>query len=127
MYKYVFDNRLLVFRAGMVMQLKEAVSADYIVSRDRKIMREVTAALKSKLSNGQLVLLGRGTQLPDSHLPVISFLVRAPSGNCFLHHNFVVALLNDLFGIQGRGGCACSGKYIPILYFLPQTLFRHAC
>ena len=98
------------------MQLKEAVGADYIVSHDRKITKEVTAALRSKLPNGQLVLLGRGTQSPDSHLPVISFLVRAPSGNCFLHHNFVVALLNDLFGIQGRGGCACSGNYIPKIY-----------
>ena len=29
----------------------------------------------------------------------------------FLHHNFVVALLNDLFGIQARGGCSCAGPY----------------
>ena len=28
-----------------------------------------------------------------------------------LHHNFVVALLNDLFGIQSRGGCSCAGPY----------------
>jgi selenocysteine lyase/cysteine desulfurase len=28
-----------------------------------------------------------------------------------LHHNFVVALLNDLFGIQARGGCACAGPF----------------
>ena len=25
--------------------------------------------------------------------------------------NFVVALLNDLFGIQSRGGCSCAGPY----------------
>jgi selenocysteine lyase/cysteine desulfurase len=29
----------------------------------------------------------------------------------YLHHNFVVAVLNDLFGIQSRGGCACAGPY----------------
>ena len=29
----------------------------------------------------------------------------------YLHHNFVVALLNDLFGIQARGGCSCAGPY----------------
>jgi hypothetical protein len=29
----------------------------------------------------------------------------------FVHHNFVVALLNDLFGIQSRGGCSCAGPY----------------
>jgi hypothetical protein len=28
-----------------------------------------------------------------------------------LHHNFVVALLDDLFGIQARGGCSCAGPY----------------
>ncbi|XP_021713517.1 uncharacterized protein LOC110681688 [Chenopodium quinoa] len=28
-----------------------------------------------------------------------------------LHGAFVVKLLNDLFGIQARGGCACAGPY----------------
>jgi hypothetical protein len=37
-------------------------------------------------------------------------VVRAPSGR-YLHHNFVVAVLNDLFGIQSRGGCSCAGPY----------------
>ena len=32
-------------------------------------------------------------------------------GHRYLHHNYVVALLNDLFGIQSRGGCSCAGPY----------------
>lgn len=28
-----------------------------------------------------------------------------------LHYNFVIALLNDIYGIQGRGGCSCAGPY----------------
>ena len=32
-------------------------------------------------------------------------------GDGYLHHNYVVALLNDLFGIQTRGGCSCAGPY----------------
>ncbi|CAI0405330.1 unnamed protein product [Linum tenue] len=28
-----------------------------------------------------------------------------------LHGPFVAVLLNDLFGIQARGGCACAGPY----------------
>jgi hypothetical protein len=28
-----------------------------------------------------------------------------------LHHNFVVTVLSDLFGIQARGGCSCAGPY----------------
>jgi len=43
-------------------------------------------------------------------LSIVSFVVRRPGGR-YLHHNFVVALLNDLFGIQSRGGCSCAGPY----------------
>jgi hypothetical protein len=28
-----------------------------------------------------------------------------------VHHNAIVAMLNDLFGIQARGGCSCAGPY----------------
>jgi hypothetical protein len=37
-------------------------------------------------------------------------VVKRPHG-LYLHHNFVVALLHDLFGIQSRGGCSCAGPY----------------
>ena len=39
----------------------------------------------------------------------MSFTVRHDGR--YLHHNFVVAVLNDLFGIQSRGGCSCAGPY----------------
>ena len=45
-------------------------------------------------------------------LPVCSFLVRGPRGaGRWLHHGFVTALLNDMFGVQARAGCACAGPY----------------
>ncbi|MNV78211.1 hypothetical protein D3C71_1716900 [compost metagenome] len=28
-----------------------------------------------------------------------------------MHYNLVVRLLNDVFGIQARGGCSCAGPY----------------
>jgi hypothetical protein len=37
-------------------------------------------------------------------------VVNRPGGR-YLHHNFVVALLSDLFGVQSRGGCSCAGPY----------------
>jgi len=43
------------------------------------------------------------------HLPVLSFLIRC--GPRFLHYNYVCAILNDVFGIQSRGGCQCAGPY----------------
>ena len=44
-----------------------------------------------------------------ARLSIVSFRIR--HGARFLHHNFVVAVLNDLFGIQARGGCSCAGPY----------------
>src|SRR5690606_3741072 len=41
---------------------------------------------------------------------IVSFVVRLADGR-YLHHNAVVAILNDLFGIQSRGGCSCAGPY----------------
>jgi hypothetical protein len=44
--------------------------------------------------------------------PLFSFLIRHEQSNLFLHPNFVTALLNDLFGIQTRPGCACAGPNV---------------
>lgn len=38
-----------------------------------------------------------------------------------LHHNFVSVLLNDLYGIQARGGCACAGPYAQDLLGINET------
>ncbi len=48
-----------------------------------------------------------GSQDPELRVPIFSFLVR--HHDRFLHHNFVGALLNDLFGVQSRTGCSCAG------------------
>ncbi len=56
-----------------------------------------------------LVLLDGKFSSSVKKLPIYSFLIRC--GNRFLHYNYVCALLNDLFGIQSRGGCQCAGPY----------------
>jgi len=91
-------------RAGLVFQLKAAVGARAMVERENQLVR---AAMASWSTNPAIEILG------DHHgdrLPIVSFVVRPP-GYRPLHHNFVVALLNDLFGIQCRGGCSCAGPY----------------
>ena len=55
-----------------------------------------------------LVLLDQ-QQSDAHHLPIFSFLIRC--GKRFLHFNYVCAILNDVFGIQSRGGCQCAGPY----------------
>ena len=42
----------------------------------------------------------------------------------YLHNNFVVTLLNDLFGIQARGGCSCAGPYMHRLLGVGPELSR---
>jgi hypothetical protein len=56
------------------------------------------------------------------HLPIFSFLIR--HGTRFLHHNFVCALLNDLFGVQSRGGCQCAGPFSQLLLGLTAASNR---
>ena len=91
-------------RAGLVFQLKEAVGADAIREREERLHPRDRGR---GAHNPNIEILGN----PDAErLSIVSFVVRQPGGR-HLHHNFVVALLNDLFGIQSRGGCSCAGPY----------------
>ncbi|NQV46847.1 MAG: aminotransferase class V-fold PLP-dependent enzyme [Rhodospirillaceae bacterium] len=90
-------------RAGLVFQLKDTVGIDLIEEREEFFVRR---ALKSWVANPDIHVLGN----PDlPRLSIISFVIRRGKQN--LHHDFVVAVLNDLFGIQSRGGCSCAGPY----------------
>ena len=64
-------------------------------------------AIEAWSSVPEIEVLGN---LDAERLSILSFVVRRPGGR-YLHHNVVVALLNDLFGIQARGGCSCAGPY----------------
>jgi selenocysteine lyase/cysteine desulfurase len=91
-------------RAGLVFQLKQAVGTDVIRAHEEYFLRR---AIESWRTNPNIEILGN---LTADRLSIVSFVVRR-SGGRYLHHNFVVALLNDMFGIQSRGGCSCAGPY----------------
>ena len=91
-------------RAGLVFQLKEAVGADTIRALEEGYTRR---AIDSWSANPNLRILGNAQAW---RLSIVSLMVRFGEDR-WLHHNFVVALLNDLFGIQARGGCSCAGPY----------------
>ena len=90
-------------RAGLVVALKQAVGTDLIQEREQRFLH---TALERWRGNPDLELLGN---LEAPRLPIVSFRVR--HGGRYLHHELVVALLDDLFGIQARGGCSCAGPY----------------
>ncbi len=91
-------------RAGLVFQLKDAVGIEVIREHEEHHLRRAVAAWQAEPA---IEILGN---LEAERLSIVSFVVRTPTGR-YLHHNFVVTLLNDLFGIQARGGCSCAGPY----------------
>ena len=90
-------------RAGMVMQLKADIGAERIEALEAA---NVAAVLEAWADEPNIEILGPSS---TDRLAIFSFNIR--SGGRYLHPNFVVALLNDLFGIQARGGCSCAGPY----------------
>jgi selenocysteine lyase/cysteine desulfurase len=90
-------------RAGLVFQLKQAVGCEAIMEREAEL---VGRAVERWGARSGIRVLGNPRA---ERLGIVSFMVR--HGERYLHHNFVVALLNDLFGIQARGGCSCAGPY----------------
>ena len=91
-------------RAGLVFQLKDAVGVDVIRAHEEDFVRRAISAWRD---HPRIEVLGN---LDAERLSIISFVIRTPTGR-YLHHNLVVAILSDLFGIQARGGCSCAGPY----------------
>jgi selenocysteine lyase/cysteine desulfurase len=95
-------------RAGLVFQLKDAMGTERIRELEEHWVRRAIDAWEQ---NPKLYILG---DHEADRLSIVSFVVRHAGKDGeqgFLHHNYVVALLNDLFGIQSRGGCSCAGPY----------------
>jgi selenocysteine lyase/cysteine desulfurase len=90
-------------RAGLVFQLKQAVGTAAIREREESFIRR---AIASWGANPNIEILGNHDA---ERLSIVSFMIRHRPR--YLHYNYVVALLNDLFGIQARGGCSCAGPY----------------
>ena len=96
-------------RAGLVFSLKEAVGAGTITELEEGFAQ---SALDSWTQNPRILVLGN----PElRRVSIVSLGVLYPPAARpveMLHSNFVVALLDDLFGIQARSGCFCAGPYL---------------
>lgn len=104
-----------IVRSGLVMQLKDSLGT-HIMVRQERICKYVINYKKIKFINfnnlsfiyrqmlshirtiPEIVLLGPSSTT-SKRIPTMCFLVRHPRG-AFLHHRFVVAVLNDVFGVQ---------------------------
>ena len=90
-------------RAALAFRVKERLGTELIEQRERDL---VVSSLERLSKTPGVRVLGN---LEAPRLAVVSFMVA--SGGKQLHAKFVVRLLSDLFGIQGRAGCSCAGPY----------------
>lgn len=90
---------LQAIKAALAVQLKEEMGVEAMSVKERTLM-DIAIPLLRQIEG--IELLG---DLTCERLPIISFYVQG------VHHNLIVKLLNDKFGVQARGGCACAGPY----------------
>ena len=90
-----------VIRAGLAFDLKETIGIDRITAVEHHFVRR---AIEAWQSDERIRILG------DQKAPRIG-IVSVILDRGRLHHNLAVRLLNDLYGIQVRGGCMCAGTY----------------
>jgi selenocysteine lyase/cysteine desulfurase len=119
-------------RASLAFWVNEYIGYDTIDLHEQ-IYTEM--AMKRLVDNPNVKVLGNTSA---NRLPIFSFLIYPPMVDSFfhgddrlaivrrkrlpLHGRFVTKLLNDLFGIQARGGCACAGPYGNILLEINNEL-----
>lgn len=90
-------------RAGLVFNLQQQVGTKTIEKLEEDFVHRALATWKE---NQTMDVLGN---TEADRLAIISFRIKHE--DTYLHYGFVTALLNDVFGIQARGGCSCAGPY----------------
>ena len=90
---------LQAIRTALAIELKNTMDTKNMMKREEQLL-EIAFEKLSKIPN--LHILADNIK---NRLGVISFYIIG------LHYNLIVKLLNDRFGIQVRGGCACAGTY----------------
>ena len=103
-------------RCGLAFQLKRSVGADAIHAMEQRFVRRAIDAWRA---NPNVRIVG---SLAAERLSIVSMMLRYRGR--YLHYGLVVALLNDLFGIQARGGCSCAGPYMHRLLGLDAETSR---
>ncbi|XP_059152586.1 uncharacterized protein LOC131938535 [Physella acuta] len=92
-------------RAGLVFKLKDTLTTKFIMAKEMEMME---LAIKAWADHPDIIILGN---LQSDRLPIFSMLFLNRVTGRLLHHDFIAMVLNDLFGIQVRSGCACAAPY----------------
>lgn len=108
-YKYIDDIEaredggtpgfLQAIKTALCIELKDQIGTENIRKRENELLQIVFDEFP-KIPN--LHILADNVK---HRLGIVSFYIDD------LHFNLLVKLLNDRFGVQVRGGCACAGTY----------------
>ena len=90
---------LQAMRTALAIELKNQMGVTNIKKREAELTALAFEVL-SKVPGIQIL-----AEDEKERLGVISFYIEP------IHYNLIVKLLNDRYGIQVRGGCACAGTY----------------
>ncbi len=96
-------------KTALCFQLKDQMGVENINLREKELLDIAFDGLDSLPG---IHILANNVR---DRLAVISFFMNG------IHYNLLVRLLNDLYGIQVRGGCACAGTYG---HFLLEVTFE---
>jgi len=95
---------LQIIKASLAMEFKEEIGVDIIEKIEEKYITKMMNRFKK---NKNMLILGPLD--PTKRISILSFNIFHEGK--YLHHRLASRLLNDLFGIQSRAGCACAGPY----------------
>ncbi len=90
---------LQAIRTALSIKLKEQMGTENIHKREKELF-EIAFEELGKIST--LKILAHNIK---ERIGALSFYIEN------VHYNLIVKLLNDRFGVQVRGGCACAGTY----------------
>lgn len=93
-----------ILRAALVIELKDYIGLDNIEKREKYYLSKVFNKLRK---NKNIEVLGPKDE--ENRLPIFS--VKIKHKDKYIHPRFAAKLINDLFGIQTRAGCACAAPY----------------
>ncbi len=90
---------LQAIRVALSIKLKEEMGTDNIKKREEELIDIAFTEMQ---------------KVPELHILADNIKDRVGAISFYIdnvHYNLVVKLLNDRFGVQVRGGCACAGTY----------------
>ena len=94
---------LQAMRAALAIEVKEQMGTRLIREREQQLVEK---AFEGFIDIPGVHILAENNR---DRLGIFSFYMDD------VHYNLIVKLLNDRFGVQVRGGCACAGTYGHIL------------